>query len=139
MKRLYILVDISLSMTTDKRLLINDINKYIETYPNYNVSVYFFNHVIDEVKHNVKKIKDKDFDFRGRTALWDSIEYVLNKASYDIFPTFVIFTDGRDTASEFTTFDQVYNRIFYKKMMGWNFIFPDRNPFYSRTSLCLEI
>lgn len=139
MNRLYVIVDVSLSMTADKSLLINNINKYIETYPKYNVSVYFFNHAIDEIRHNVTRIKDKDFDFRGRTALWDSIDYVLTKASYDVFPTFIIFTDGRDTASKINTFDSIYNRIFYKKLIGWTFVFPYNNPFYSRTSLCLEI
>lgn len=125
------MVDISLSMKIDKQDLINDINKYIETYNNHYVSVYFVNHVIDDVKYNVKYIKDSDFDFRGRTALWESFDSLLNIASYDVFPIFIIYTDGKDTASQNKTQEDVYSRVVLKKLIGWKFIYPYKNPFSS--------
>lgn len=121
MKNIYILVDISLSIVTTKKHLIQSLNEYIDMHRNDHVSIYFFNHEIDCILVNPYEISDKHFDFRGRTALWDILNIVMDKATWDIFPEFIIISDCRDTASIFHTEDEMHERMFYKKLIGWTF------------------
>ena len=120
-------MSLSVGFDINKENLINKINKYIDVHKDRHTSIYFFNHEIYDIKVNPISIKEKDFDYRGRTALWDTLNYVLNHAKWDIFPIFVIFTDGCDTASTLYTKDEIIERIVYKRMLGWTFVFPYRD------------
>lgn len=120
-KTIYILVDISLSVSFPKSTLINILNQYIDAHRSDNVSIYFFNHAIDGVFINPHRIRDSDFDFRGRTALYDVLNKIMDSAMWDIFPEFIIFSDWKDTASEKYSEKDTEERIYYKEFIGWSF------------------
>lgn len=134
MSSIFILVDVSLSMELTKREVVTLVNKYIETHNGNRVSVYFFSHVIEETFENVTRIRESDFEFRGRSAIWDSLEFVFEKANKFFFPTIVLLTDGCDTASVCPKPD-----IRQKMLMGWTFVYLLRDPFYRRYTVCSQI
>lgn len=134
MSSIFILVDVSLSMELTKGEIVKIVNKYIETHNGKRVSVYFFSHVIEESFENVTRIRETDFEFRGRSAIWDSLEFVFDKAKKFYFPTIALLTDGHDTASILPK-----PNITQKKLMGWTFAFLLHDPFYTRYTVCNQI
>jgi hypothetical protein len=134
MTSIFILIDVSLSMDMTKMEIIKLVNKYIETHNGKRVSVYFFSHVIEESFENVTRIRESDFEFRGRSAIWDSLEFVFEKANKFYFPIIAILTDGKDTASVCPK-----PNIRQKLLMGWTFVYLLRDPFYTRYTVCNQI
>jgi hypothetical protein len=144
MEDVYILIDCSWSMKDMKDDVIREVNEYILGKGRATrFSVYFFNHDIDRpiIQKREVYISDDMYDIWGRSALYDSIDITIKDATSrsKIPPTFVVYTDGIDTASIYCTKSQIEDMIDHYKSIGCKFEFLRKNPFKNRNSRCCSL
>jgi|SRR3972149_2583499 len=134
MLHIILLIDRSHSMITYTQKVINGINNFLVKLKQIQCyfSLVFFNddrhyHYWHMPVNEIQFIKDKEYNPYGMTALYDSIDDILNNGDdeKDSNVLFII-TDGEDTMSKHTTKDDVYNKMLkYKNIGRWKFLFCD--------------
>jgi len=119
MLHIILLIDRSHSMITYTQKVINGINNFLVKLKQIQCyfSLVFFNddrhyHYWHMPVNEIQFIKDKEYNPYGMTALYDSIDDILNNGDdeKDSNVLFII-TDGEDTMSKHTTKDDVYNKM----------------------------
>lgn len=122
-----IAVDTSTSIGFDniKETLIDQVNSILDGHEGL---VVFFNTRIDGIKHT-RKIKDRDFDMRGSSAIWDSLYTIIDDHRHLYSVNLFVITDGKDTSSCSRTFDDVeYELWFLQLVKFWNVNWIDWKP-----------
>lgn len=110
-----IAVDTSTSIGFDesKKYIIQDVNEILK---NKDGIVYFFNTRIDEHKIT-HRIREKDFDMRGSSSIWDSLYSIIDKHRNTYRVQLFVLTDGHDTSSKNKTYDDIDYELWYLKLV----------------------
>lgn len=112
-----LVVDTSTSIGFDevKHQIIQDVNTILDGDIGL---VYFFNTRVDS-HHRCFRISEKDFDMRGSSSIWDSLDDILERHKKDTSIDLYILTDGKDTSSVFKTYDDIEYELWFLKLTSW--------------------
>jgi hypothetical protein len=114
-----IAVDTSTSIGFDesKKYIIHDVNEILNDKDGH---VYFFNTRIDG--HLIRsRIRERDFDMRGSSSIWDSIYSIIDKHRNLYRVQLFVLTDGHDTSSKNKTYDDIEYELWFLRLVKlWN-------------------
>jgi len=125
MERVFLL-DRSGSMQNIRLDTIGGYNAFVSSQTGGTMSLYLFDHELQEVYKNVpmnevKALNVTDFVPRGSTALLDALGHVLK--TFEGKPTVVILTDGEENSSTKFTHAHIKDLIEMRKGEGWDFVY----------------